>query len=166
MKNLTPVGMKTVKTLHLIAVVMWLGGCLAMGLIALIPTDDPVSKLALLNVSELIDYAILIPGAVATVLTGAIYGIWSKWGFFRHTWLTVKWIVSIAIILIGTFFFHPFSLEMIDILQSPAPDATATNILAVDAAILRWCGLQAIALMLLIPVSVFKPWKRTPSPKA
>lgn len=166
MKNLTPNGMKTVKTLHLIAIVMWLGGCLAMGLIALIPTDNPVSKLALLNVSELVDYAILIPGAVTTVITGAIYGVWSKWGFFRHTWLTVKWIVSIAIILIGTFFFHPFSLEMIDILETQGIDATAANILAADTAVLKWCGLQAIALMLLIPVSVFKPWKRKSSPKA
>lgn len=137
-----------------------------MGLIALIPADNPVPKLAMLNVSELIDYAILIPGAVATVITGAIYGVWSKWGFFRHAWLTMKWIVSIAIILIGTFFFHPFSLEMIEILQNPALDATAANILAVDTTILKWCGLQAIALMLLIPVSVFKPWKRRTSDKA
>lgn len=39
-----------------------------------------------------IDYAIVIPGAILAVATGIIYGIFTKWGFFKHRWITVKWI--------------------------------------------------------------------------
>jgi len=161
MKNLNSNEMKVLKTFHLIFVVMWLGGCFGMGLTAFMNGKTAAELLTLLNVSEALDYCVLIPGAVGTVITGAIYGLFSNWGFFRHRWLTVKWIMSIAIILIGTFFFHPYSLNMIAELEAGGKNATLTSdVITSGTSVLYWCGLQAIALILLIPISVFKPWKK------
>jgi hypothetical protein len=40
-------------------------------------------------------------GAQGTILLGAIYGFFTKWGFIKHKWLAVKWVLFIAQTFIG-----------------------------------------------------------------
>jgi len=40
-------------------------------------------------------------GAQGTILLGAVYGLFTKWGFIKHKWLAVKWILFIAQTFIG-----------------------------------------------------------------
>ena len=54
---------------------------------------------------RLIDDIVVIPGAILTVVTGVIYGMFTNWGFFKHKWIIVKWILGITIIIVGIFVF-------------------------------------------------------------
>ena len=113
-----------------------------------------------------IDYVLVIPGAVLAVLTGIIYGIKTKWGFFTYRWLTVKWVVGIAIILIGTFGLHPLALEIIDRASVGANEAITfpTDYFGIKLTIVNWMAIiQGAALLFLIWVSFFKPWNKKKS---
>lgn len=48
-----------------------------------------------------IDEFFLIPGGVGILLTAIGYGCFTKWGFFKRRWITVKWIVTFVLLAIG-----------------------------------------------------------------
>lgn len=58
---------------------------------------------------------VVIPGAIGSLLTGLLYSLFSNWGFFKHNWLTFKWIVTVTAILFGTFFLGPWETAMMEI---------------------------------------------------
>lgn len=163
MKILSPKGMKTLKVFHLIFIMMWTVGVLMMGLLYWRPSVNSLEFLYNQTTALLIDYALVIPGAVLAVVTGIIYGVKTKWGFFRHRWLTVKWIVGVVIIIIGTFGLHPLALEIIDKASLSANEAISfpTDYFGWKLPVISCMALiQAAGLLFLIWVSVFKPWNK------
>lgn len=163
MKMLTPKGMKALKFFHLIFIMMWTVGVVMMGLLYWRPSTNSLEFLYNQTTALFIDYALVIPGAILTVITGIIYGLKTKWGFFKHRWLLVKWIVGVSIILIGTFGLHPIAL---DIIEQAAPNANEaicfpTDYFGIKLDIINIMALlQSIGLIFLIWVSVIKPWKK------
>ncbi|GAE84845.1 hypothetical protein JCM10512_3219 [Bacteroides reticulotermitis JCM 10512] len=114
-----------------------------------------------LNIILFIDWVFVIPGAILTVVVGVIYGFFTNWGFFKYRWITVKWIVAILIILAGTFYYSPLleqSLEIADQTRDAALDnpVIATNTIQT----LISSSIQGLALIILVVISVFKPWKK------
>lgn len=162
MKPLTPKGMKVLKTFHLIFIMMWTIGVVMMGMLYWRHSSNSLEFLYNQQTALLIDYALVIPGAICAVITGIFYGLKTNWGFFKHRWLIVKWIVSIAIILIGTFGLHPIA---VDIIAATAPVANESSSLPADyfgtkqTVINVMALIQAAALLWIVYVSVFKPWK-------
>lgn len=160
---LTPKGMKTLKFFHLIFIMMWTVGVVMMGLLYWRPSTNNLEFLYNQTTALFIDYALVIPGAILTVITGIIYGLKTKWGFFKHRWLLVKWIVGVSIILIGTFGLHPIALEIIETSTPNASDAICfpTDYFGIKLDIINIMALlQSIGLLFLIWVSVIKPWKK------
>lgn len=163
MKMLTPKGMKTLKFFHLVFIMMWTVGVVMMGLLYWRPSANSLEFLYNQATALFIDYALVIPGAISTIITGIIYGLKTKWGFFKHRWLLVKWIVGISIILIGTFGLHPMVLEIIEQSTPNASDAICfpTDYFGIKLDIINIMALlQSIGLLFLIWVSVIKPWKK------
>lgn len=111
---LTPKGMKALNFIHLILIMMWTIGVATMCLLYWKPVLSGVEFLYNQRTAMFIDYALVILGALLTVVTGIIYGVFTKWGFFKFKWLTVKWIVGILVILIGTFALHPLAESIIE----------------------------------------------------
>ena len=166
MKTLTPKEMKTLKVFHLLFIMMWTVGVLMMGLLYWRPSVNSLEFLYNQTTALFIDYTLVIPGAVLAVITGLIYGLKTKWGFFKYRWLTVKWIVGVAIILIGTFGLHPLALEIIAQAAAIANESIVfpTNYFGSKLPIVNWMALlQAAGLLFLIWVSVFKPWNHKKS---
>lgn len=161
MKKLNAKGMKVLKTCHLLVVMIWVVGVIGMAIINLITPQSGDELYMTLYISRLIDDVLVIPGAVLTVITAVVYGFFTNWGFFKHRWITVKWIVSILIILVGTFYFSPKldkSLEIADLTR----DAAFNNIELISNQQVSLVGafVQASLLVILVVISVFKPWKK------
>ena len=166
MKMLSPKGMKTLKVFHLFFIMAWTVGVLMMGLLFWRHSVSSLDFLYNQQTAMFIDYALVIPGAILAVITGIIYGLKTKWGFFKYRWLTVKWIVGIAIILIGTFGLHPLSLEIIAQASATANESISflIDFFGLKQDIVNWMAiLQGIGLLFLIWVSVFKPWNQKKS---
>ncbi len=161
MKKLNSKGIKILKTIHLLLVMMWVTGVLAMATLYLLKPKSGDELYMVLNIILFIDWVFVIPGAILTVVVGVIYGFFTNWGFFKYHWITVKWIVAILIILAGTFYYSPLleqSLEIADQTRDAALDnpVIATNTIQT----LISSSIQGLALIILVVISVFKPWKK------
>ena len=162
-KKLSVQEIKLLKVFHLIFIMMWTIGVVLMSILnwkyeALLPKFIYNQEMSLF-----IDYVFVIPGAVCAVITGIIYGIKTNWGFFKYKWITVKWILGVLVIIIGTFFLHPIALDILyntaslpeenykKFLNDWSPDIGMLQIMAT---------IQAVVLFFLIVISVYKPWMK------
>lgn len=154
-------GVQTLKILHLLFAFMWLGGAAALLLINFLAQPATGDELFMkLRAMQVIDDFLIIPGAMGNLLIGIVYGIYTRWGFFRHRWITVKWILTVAQILFGTFFLGPW-------LNGNVEMALATGLAALNnthfQANMSGTTIGGIAqfavLCLYLYISVYKPWK-------
>jgi uncharacterized membrane protein len=94
-------GVKILKIFHLIFSMMWVVGVMAMGILSLQKAQSGDELYMILHISRVIDDTLVIPGAVCTVITAILYGVFTNWGFFKHKWIIVKWVLSLLIIIAG-----------------------------------------------------------------
>jgi hypothetical protein len=107
-----------------------------------------------------IDMKILTPAAVVTLITGLIYSIFTKWGFFKHGWLIYKWIITIAIIVTGTFYLGPMVSNMLDIVDIKRFAALEDPYYQSGLFTGMWASIINTTLLIIaVVVSVYKPWK-------
>ena len=161
--KLSAQGMKLLKVFHLIFILMWTIGVVIMSILNWKSEEFLPKFIYNQEMSLFIDYVFVIPGAICAVITGIIYGIKTNWGFFKYKWITVKWVLGILVIIIGTFVLHPIALDILynseylpeenytTFLTDWRPDIVTLQVLAT---------IQAIALIFLIVVSVYKPWMK------
>lgn len=157
-------GLKWLKGFHLLAVACWLGG--AVSLIFLYFLKKEISEgnqLYGINLSiQHIDMmVVVIPGAIGSLLTGLIYSVYSRWGFFKHNWVIFKWIVTILMILSGTFYLGPWENSVLEISGELGINALADeNYLYYEKMNFIFGSVQIMLLIITVFVSIFKPWKR------
>jgi len=163
MPKLKAKGLQWLKGFHLIAVSCWIGG--AVSLLSLYFLKNGVTDGGVLyGMNQSIHHVdmsiVVVPGAIGCLLTGLIYSIFSNWGFFKHTWLTFKWIVTVAAILFGTFFLGPWETTMMEISGKTGiaalhnPDYLSNQYLN-----LIFGTVQVLVLMVTLFVSIMKPWR-------
>ena len=161
MKKLNANGMKVLKSCHLLLVMMWVVGVIAMAILFLLRPESGDELYMTLRIILFIDWALVIPGALLTVVVGIIYGLFTNWGFFKHRWIIVKWIVSVTIIFVGTFYFSPHLEHALEIADSTREVALNNPVVIsnMTQAFIS-ASIQGIATMTLVVISVFKPWKK------
>lgn len=163
MPRLKASGLKWLKGFHLIAVACWIGGGVSLILLYFLKngvTDGGV----LYGINQSIHHVdmavVVIPGATGCLLTGLIYSIFSNWGFFKHTWMIFKWIVTAVAIVFGTFFLGPWETAMMELSGKLAMAAPADpSYLYNERMNLIFGAAQIAVLMITVFVSIFKPWK-------
>lgn len=163
MKKLSARGVKWLKGFHLIAVASWIGG--AVSLLALYFLKIGVEDGGVLyGINKSIHHVdmniVVIPGAVGSLLTGLLYSLFSNWGFFKHNWLTFKWIVTVTAILFGTFYLGPWETAMMEISgKIGIASLTDSTYLYNQQMNLIFGTLQVLVLIITVFVSILKPWK-------
>jgi hypothetical protein len=102
MRKFGSLGLKFLKMFHILMIVLFLGGILSSFalLMKLDLSNFEDVHLAYKTFNIISDNVVKI-GAQGTILLGAIYGFFTKWGFIKHKWLAVKWILFIAQTFIG-----------------------------------------------------------------
>lgn len=161
--KLSPKGQKILKIVHLVSVIAWVGSAIVMNSIRhLVSISDNAGMYYMADFLEAVDMKILVPGAIACLLTGVLYSTLTPWGFFKHKWITVKWVLTILMIALGTFFMGPLIKENVHIgygLMTGDNLAMADSYWQNVAASGRWGILQICLLAFTIIISVLKPWK-------
>jgi len=161
MKKLNAKGMKVLKTCHLLLVMIWVVGVIAMAILFLQRPKSGDELYMTLKIILFIDWVLVIPGALLTVVVGIIYGIFTNWGFFKHRWIIVKWIVSIVVILVGTFYYSPLLEQSLEIADRTREAALHNPIVISNMRQTFICAsIQGISITILVVISVFKPWKK------
>ena len=152
-------GMKVLKMLHLLLIVLFLGGILSSFAL--------IMKLDLSNFDQvymsyksfnIISDNIVKIGAQGTILLGAIYGFFTRWGFIKHKWLAVKWILFIIQTFVGILIVDKLMVANTTLLETEKTLALSNPVfihnhfLRLDVVIFQ-IGLTLFALVL----SVLKP---------
>jgi hypothetical protein len=99
--TMTPALRKLALTAHVVSSVGWLGAAaayLALAVAALSSAEPQLVRAAYLAM-EPIAWAALIPLALASLLTGVVQALGTKWGLLRHWWVVMK----LALTVFATF---------------------------------------------------------------
>ncbi len=150
-----------IKCFHIFFACAWVGAAICMVLLTLIKRQ-PVSgdEIYAIDASlKILDDYIIIPAALGSLLTGILFSCFTNWGFFKFDWITVKWILTVASILFGTFFLGPWN-------NTAAAVSYTERILSLDNSVYLHCKqmlsifgvLQSAVLIILVFISVLKPW--------
>ena len=169
MQKMGPRGLKWLKGFHLIAVSCWVGGGVALVLLYFLKggvTDGGVLHGIDRSIHHVDMAVVVIPGAFGCLLTGLVYGVFTRFGFFRHGWMIYKWILTVGAILFGTFFLGPWETRMMDLsgqlgAAAPADAAYRYNMLMHES----FGAFQVALLITTVFISIFKPWKRRRDPQ-
>lgn len=160
MKTLNATGLKVLRTIHLLSAIGWAGAGICMLILLFNPPIGNADRMYMYSrVLKILDDYVIIPSANGIIITGVLYGIFTKWGFFRYRWLTVKWFITIFMLVSGTFIMGPCINEnakyMSELFYYVSSDSNMTANIITS---LRWGIAQNILLLLVLILSVFKPW--------
>ena len=143
-------------TAHVVSSVGWLGAvaCVLALAVAGVASDDVQTVRAVYPAMEVAAWFVLLPLALASLLTGIVQALGTKWGLFRHYWVIVK----LAINLLATVVL----LLYLETLGSLA-DAAAASRAGSDLSALRsaspvlHAGAALLLLVLATVLAVYKP---------
>ena len=157
MKKLQKNGLKILKIFHLLFAVMWIGGVLALVCLQLGAKPQTAEMMYISAISHLVvDKWFLIPGGIGIGLTGLIYGLFTNWGFFKYRWLTIKWVLTIALRILGVGYMgvtiKANAIYAEQLLEGAAADLYWQNVYGVAAAGV----VQLVGFLCIVIVSVLK----------
>jgi hypothetical protein len=150
-------------TAHITTSVGWLGaavGFLAHAIAGLTSQDAQMVRAAYL-VMELTGWYVLVPLSLASLATGLIQSLGTKWGLFRHYWVLAKFLLTLVATIILLTFMRGFSGLVSVALDS---ELSGVNLGSGHGAASPVVHASAGILVLLVCVtlSIYKPWGKTP----
>jgi len=162
MKKLSTNGQKWLKSFHIFFAALWIGAGICLVLMNCFLEAKTGQMLYGITISmKFIDDFVIIPAAIGSLLTGLIYSIWTRWGFFKHNWITVKWIINVGGIVFGTFWLGPWLNGMPPIAESLGMNALSDPVFVHNQQMNLFFGpVQVGTLIFAAFISVFKPWKK------
>lgn len=95
---MSPRARKAVLTAHIATSVGWLGAVvayIALDVTAVTSRDARLVSAAYLAM-EVTAYAVIVPLALASVLTGVVNALGTHWGLVRHHWVVVKLLLTLV----------------------------------------------------------------------
>lgn len=148
---------------HVVFAALWTGTVLSMFLLALRNQNSTnADVLRTLNSAiNLLDDYVVIPSAIGSLLTGTFLCWLTVWGFFKHYWVIVKWIATVALIVFGTFWLFPWANAATAISEAQRLQALENPLYTFDAkGVLIGTVVQVCCLLVIIAISFLKPWGR------
>ncbi|HEX2966602.1 MAG TPA: DUF2269 family protein [Syntrophorhabdaceae bacterium] len=163
MKKLSANGMRWLKFFHLIAVSSWIGGCIALLFLYFLKTDVSDGSI-LYGINQSIHHVdmwvVVMPGAFGCLATGLVYSLFTNWGFFKHIWIVLKWIITLAAIVSGTVLLGPWENNMLELSRRLGINALTDPTYVFSEKMNFIFGLIQFAMLVFAAyLSVFKPWK-------
>ena len=140
-------------TAHLTFSIGWVGAVvayLALGLSAVTSRDDQTIRAAWIAM-ELTGWFVIVPLAVAALLTGLVMSLITPWGLFRHYWVLIALVLTVfatAILLLHM----PTVSSLADVARQA--DGATLQRLGGD---LFHPGLGLVVLLLITVLNVYKP---------
>lgn len=155
-KYMTPLQRKFTLTAHVIVSVGWLGTAvafIALAVTGLTSQDAQMVRAAYLAM-KLIGWYVIVPLSVASLITGLIQSLGTRWGLFRHYWILVKFVLtSLAVIaLLG-------HMQPISYLADAAAKTvlSSTDLRGLRILLTIAPGAALLVLLVSTTLAVFKP---------
>lgn len=142
---------------HLTFSVGWIGtvvAYLALG-IAAATSQDAQTVRAAWTAMELTGWYVIVPLALATLLTGLVMALGTRWGLFRHYWVLISFMLTLlaAVVLL----FHMPTVSS----QADAAREAGARLDELGGDLLH-PGLGLVVLLVIQVLNVYKPQGITP----
>ena len=154
-------GTKILKILHLLVVMTWTVSIIAMWVLSWITYDTGQELFMYYKCMVWIDRLLTVPAAIVSIVTGIVYGLFTPWGFFQQRWIIVKWMVCGIVILLASLVFYPACQHAYGTILQDYDAALNDNQVIASLKLARDASFyQALALVFLVVIFVFKPWRK------
>jgi hypothetical protein len=143
-------------TAHVTTSVGWLGavgGSLALGVAGLTLRDGERVRAVYLTM-ELMGWFVLVPLSFASLLTGLIQSLGTRWGLFRHYWVIVKLGMNVFATTILLLYMQTLSYLARIAAQTPTTGDLAS--LRSPSPVVHAAG-ALVLLLVAVTLSVYKP---------
>lgn len=141
-------------TTHISFSIGWLGAVavfLALAITALATNDAELARSGYLAM-EISTWYVIVPLSIASVATGLIQALGTKWGLFRYYWITVKLFITVAMTVLLLLHLQPIA-SLAGAKEQTSNQETKTLIDLITKA-----GAALIMLIGIVTISVYKPW--------
>src|SRR5262245_43634336 len=147
---------KLALTAHVTSSVGWLGSVaafLTLAIAGLTSQDAQMVRAAYLSM-ELTTWFVIVPLAFASLLSGLVVSVGTKWGLFRHYWVLVKFMLTILATMLLLVHTQPIGL-----LASAARETTLSggDVGRLKIQLVGDAGAALLALLVNVTLSVYKP---------
>ena len=156
---LTPRLRKLALTAHVASSVGWLGAVaafLALAVVGWTSQDAPTARGSYL-VMEPAARFVLVPLAVASLLTGLVSSLGTPWGLVRHYWVLFKLLINVFATVVLLTYMETFRL-MADVAADPGADLGAVR----NPSPALHAGAALLLLLVATTLAVYKPRGVTP----
>lgn len=92
--------------------------------------------------------------AIATLATGLVLALATRWGLFRHWWIIAKFVLAIVTVLVGVAIIDPAVRDTIE-------TRAKTGSTGFSAALLPAVAATPLLLLSATVIAITKPWGRT-----
>jgi Predicted integral membrane protein (DUF2269) len=140
---------------HITLAVGWIGAVasyIALDVAAAISQDAQTLRAAYLAM-EVMAWYVIVPLALASLLSGLVMSVGTKWGLFRHYWVLISLLLTIiatVVLLVETQTISYFADRAAD------PTTSSDDLRALGSTLVHSVGGTAVLLVILV-LNVYKP---------
>src|SRR5215207_2631546 len=153
--NMTPRLRKFALAVHISLAVGWIGAVAAYVAldVAAATGQDAQTLRACYLAMGLIAWYVIVPLALASLLTGLVMSLGTKWGLFRHYWVLISLLLTIVatvVLLIETQTISYFAEVAAD------PTTSSDDLRALGSTLVHSVG-GIVVLLVILVLNVYKP---------
>src|SRR5215217_8169210 len=154
---MTPSLRKFALAAHIALAVGWIGavaGYIALDVAAAISQEAQTLRAAYLAM-ELIAWYVIVPLALASLLTGLVMSLGTKWGLFRHYWVLISLVLTI--VATGVLLERMRTISLLAGLAAETDTAVIGELRAGLSGELFHAGVGLLVLLVIEVLNVYKP---------
>lgn len=146
---------KLTLSIHLAVSVAWIGAVaayLALDISAAVSQDPQTLRTAYLGM-DLVVRSVVVPLAVASLITGLVISLGTRWGLFRHYWVLISLLLTIfaiGVLLSETRTISTHASMAID------PSTSNEQLRAMGTTLVHSIG-GLVVLLIILVLNVYKP---------
>lgn len=152
--TLTGAARRFVLTAHVTVSVGWLGAVgafLALAVIGL-TSDDPETVRGAYLLMEPAAWFVLVPLAFASLLTGVVQSLGTRWGLLRHYWVVFKLVINVLSTIVLLLYMRTFD-NLAGLAADPGTDLATVR----SASPLLHAAAALLLLLTATGLAVYKP---------
>lgn len=155
---MTPGLRKFVLIVHLTFSIGWIGAVIAYLALAIsaMTSQDTQTVRATWIAREVTGWSVIVPLALAALLTGLVMSLGTQWGLFRHYWVLFSLVLTIfsTVVLL-------LRMPTVSFLADVAREADAADLAGLERDLLH-PGVGLVVLLVIAVLNVYKPRGLTP----
>jgi hypothetical protein len=154
---LSPALRRSILTAHITFSVGWLGAVgafLALAIAGLKAQDVQLVRSAYIAM-EVIGWYVIVPACIGSFFSGMVNALGTQWGLFRHYWVTVKFILTLATTAILLLHMQPIG-HMAGL--AAKPDFLIHDTHPLQIQLVANAVAPMLVLLVITAISVYKPW--------